>query len=88
MGTGEKMLKILKKAWAIWEFYNSTPSYNDNPSEYIDQDSFRVTSENGNYSEFDFVIMVNSDTQRDIAQKFQDHVHKVGDDIKVAVVYI
>lgn len=88
MGTAEKLLKILKKTWAMREFYQSTPSYNDNPSEYIDQESFRITSDDGTFSEFDFVIFVHSKVQKEIAEKFKEHAEKVGDNVKLAVVYI
>jgi hypothetical protein len=90
---GSRVLKILKKSWTVREYqtWRISDKYNVgslNKDEYIPQDSFIVPSDGGSYSEFDCVILVTTDILKDVAQKFQDHVHKVGDEIRVAVVYI
>jgi hypothetical protein len=83
-----RMFKGLKRAWAVREFQAFRNDRRDGESPYIEQDSFKVPSEDGNYSEFDVVILVADAVEFVFAERFRRHVDEVGDDVKLAVVYI
>lgn len=83
----EKLLKILKTTWVRREFDNLWKQ-GGVMSEYIEQDSFVIPSPDGDYKEFDCVIVVTTSVLQDVAKRFSNHVSRVGDDIKTTVVYI